>query len=79
MSHFRPASGTRLPKKNACGFDRSELYSDDRPPIGEMAVEPRVEAASEIEAASANRGLGIAMVLEGGDLIPFCCGAEALH
>jgi len=35
---------------HACGFDRSQLYGDEGPPIGEVVAEPRVEAASEIAA-----------------------------
>ncbi len=32
----------------ACGFDRSQLYSDEGPPIGAVGTEPWVESASEI-------------------------------
>jgi hypothetical protein len=33
--------------EHACGFDRSELYSDEGPPIGEVAAEAWAEAAFE--------------------------------
>jgi hypothetical protein len=36
--------------EHACGFDRSQLYSDEGPPIGEVATEPWGELASEIVA-----------------------------
>ena len=36
--------------EHACGFDRSQLYSDEGPPIGEVAAEPWVEAVFEIGA-----------------------------
>jgi hypothetical protein len=31
--------------EHACGFDRSQLYSDEGPPIGEVAAEARAETA----------------------------------
>ncbi len=34
--------------EHACGFDRSQLHSDEGAPIGEVATEPWAEAASEI-------------------------------
>ena len=36
--------------EHACGFDRSQLYSDEGPPIGKVAAASWVEAAYEIEA-----------------------------
>jgi hypothetical protein len=42
MAYFSP--------EHACGFDRSQLYSDEAAPIGEVAADPRVEIASEIAA-----------------------------
>ena len=36
--------------EHACGFDRSQLFSDEGPPIGEVAPEAWTEAASEIAA-----------------------------
>ncbi|MGA8574240.1 MAG: hypothetical protein WB609_00945 [Candidatus Cybelea sp.] len=36
--------------EHACGFDRSELYSDEGAPIGEVSAQPWDEAASEIAA-----------------------------
>lgn len=36
--------------EHASGFDRSQLYSDEGPPIGAVATEPWAEAASEIAA-----------------------------
>jgi hypothetical protein len=43
-----PALGWLL--ERACGFDRSELYSDEGPPIGEVATEFWPGAAFEIAA-----------------------------
>jgi hypothetical protein len=37
-------------REHACGFDRSELYSDEGPPIGAAAVEPWAEAALALRA-----------------------------
>jgi hypothetical protein len=34
-----------------CGFDRSQLYSDEAPPIGGVGAELWVEAASEVLAS----------------------------
>jgi hypothetical protein len=48
--HFRAAAGTWLGMEHACGFDRSQLYRDEEPPIGKVAAESWVEAAYEIEA-----------------------------
>ena len=31
-----------------CGFDRSQLYSDEAPPIRALATEPWVEVTSEL-------------------------------
>jgi hypothetical protein len=36
--------------EHACGFDRSELYSDEGPPIGAVAIESWAETSSEITA-----------------------------
>jgi hypothetical protein len=36
-------SGTTACVERACGFDRSQLYSDEGPPIGAVASEPWVE------------------------------------
>lgn len=36
--------------EHACGFDRSQVYCDEGPPIGEVATYPWAEAAFEIEA-----------------------------
>jgi hypothetical protein len=33
--------------EHACGFDPSQRCSDEGPPVGEAALEPRAEAASE--------------------------------
>jgi hypothetical protein len=35
--------------EHACGFDRSQLYSDEGPPIGEVAADSWVDAAYEVE------------------------------
>jgi hypothetical protein len=34
--------------EHACGFDRSELHSDEGPPIGEVSATPWDELALEI-------------------------------
>jgi len=34
--------------EHASGFDRSQLYSDEGPPIGDVDEEPWTEAASEV-------------------------------
>jgi hypothetical protein len=36
--------------EHACDFDRSQLYSDEGPPIGEVTAVPWVDVASEISA-----------------------------
>jgi hypothetical protein len=36
--------------EHACGFDRSELYSDERPPVGKVGAEPWAEMAFNVEA-----------------------------
>jgi hypothetical protein len=36
--------------EHACGFDRSQLYGDEGPPIGNVGTEPRAEVASEMAA-----------------------------
>jgi hypothetical protein len=36
--------------EHACGFDRSQLFSDEGPPIGNVATELWAEMAPEIEA-----------------------------
>jgi hypothetical protein len=36
--------------RGACGFDRSQLYSDEGPPIGAVAVEPWAEVAWVLQA-----------------------------
>jgi hypothetical protein len=36
--------------ERACGFDRSQLYSDEGPPIGAVAIEPWVELDPEMVA-----------------------------
>jgi hypothetical protein len=33
--------------EHACGFDRSQLHSDEAPPIGDVAADPWVEQALE--------------------------------
>jgi hypothetical protein len=34
--------------EHVCGFDRSQLYSDEGPPIGEIGREPWPEAALQV-------------------------------
>jgi hypothetical protein len=36
--------------EHACGFDRSQLYSDEGPPIGAVSTERWAEMTSEIAA-----------------------------
>jgi hypothetical protein len=33
--------------EQACGFDRSQLFSDEGPPIGEVTTKPWAEEALE--------------------------------
>ena len=48
--HFRAARGTWAGMEHPCGFDRSQLDSDEGPPIGVVATEPWGEAAFGIAA-----------------------------
>ena len=40
--------GTDTRMEYECGSDRSQLYSDEAPPIGDINMEPWAETCSEI-------------------------------
>jgi len=46
-SHLAQLGALSGGMERAGGFDRSQLHSDERPPIGDMAAKARAEAASE--------------------------------
>ena len=46
-SHTQTDSGIQCGMERACGFDRGELYSDEGPPIGDVAVGLWAELAAE--------------------------------
>lgn len=51
------ATGTWAAMEHACGFDRSDLYSEGGPPIGAVAAEPWAEGfLSAGEAAALELG-----------------------
>jgi hypothetical protein len=45
MTHLRSASGTLGVMEHGCGFDRSQLCSDEAPPIGNVSFESWTEVA----------------------------------
>jgi hypothetical protein len=50
---FSRGSGHLARHEHACGFDRSQLLSDEGPPIGELAADPWAEAANHAKACGA--------------------------
>ena len=46
VSRFAPLGAPSTAREHACDFDRSQLYSDEGPPIGAVATEPWAEAAN---------------------------------
>lgn len=47
-SHFRAATGTGPIMEHVCGFDRSQLYSDEGPPLADVGAQRWAETALEI-------------------------------